>query len=156
MPLQLRLVRQNAVQTAVQARIVDFAFPDLQQIVQRRARIPTLLDGQSLPGAHRRLIASTAATRDHGTSACSPSMVRSKKQSSSRRFHSSSPKKHPPNCRVLSSRTLFSSTRATCGSSAGGATCEGKSFSCCASPCSLKTSTVLSQRDCAELFSSPR
>src|SRR5260370_28955218 len=82
-------------------------------------------------------------------------MLRWKKRSSSSRFHSSSPKKHAPTCRILSSRTLFSSTRATCGSSAGGATCEGNSFSCCASPCSLKTSTVLSQRDCAELFSSP-
>ncbi|MDQ1472828.1 MAG: hypothetical protein QOJ99_4308 [Bryobacterales bacterium] len=29
-------------------------------------------------------------------------------------------------------------------------------FHCCASPCSLNTSTVVSQRACAELFSSPR
>ena len=46
MPLQLRLVRQNAVQTAIQARIVDLAFFDLQQIVQRGGWIPALLDGQ--------------------------------------------------------------------------------------------------------------
>ena len=46
MPLHLRLVRQNAVETAVQARVVDFAFVDLQQIVKRSRGIPTLLDGQ--------------------------------------------------------------------------------------------------------------
>ena len=37
----------------------------------------------SLPGAHRRLIASNAATRDHGTSASSRSTACSKKRSSS-------------------------------------------------------------------------
>src|SRR5271166_1748459 len=46
MPLQLRLVRQNAVQAAIQARIVDLAFFDLQQIVQRGGWIPALLDSQ--------------------------------------------------------------------------------------------------------------
>src|SRR5438105_11284556 len=110
----------------------------------------------SLPGVHRRLISSSAATRDHGTSADSPSTACSKKRSSSRRFHNSSPRKQDPNCRVLSKRTLFNSTRATCASSGGGSTCEGKRFSCWVSPCSLKTSTVVSQRACAELFSSPR
>jgi len=39
-------VRQNAVQATVQTRVVDLAFFDLQQIVQRRRRIPALLDGQ--------------------------------------------------------------------------------------------------------------
>src|SRR5580700_3376577 len=65
----------------------------------------------SLPGAQRRLIASSAATRDHGTSTCSPSTACSKKRSSSSRFHNSNPRKQAPNCRVLSSRTLFNSTR---------------------------------------------
>jgi hypothetical protein len=46
MPLQLRLVRQNAVQTAVQARVVDLAIFDLQQIVERRRGIPALFDRQ--------------------------------------------------------------------------------------------------------------
>ena len=46
MPFQLRLVRQNPVQTAVQARVVDLALFDLQQIVQRGGRIPALLDSQ--------------------------------------------------------------------------------------------------------------
>lgn len=46
MPLQLRLVRQYAIQTAIQARVVDLAFFDLQQIIQRRRRIPALLDRQ--------------------------------------------------------------------------------------------------------------
>jgi len=45
-PLQFRLVRQNAVQAAIQARIVDLAFFDLQQIVQHRGRIPALFNGQ--------------------------------------------------------------------------------------------------------------
>jgi hypothetical protein len=46
MPFQLRLVRQNAVQTAVQARVVDLAVFDFQQIIQRGGRIPALLDSQ--------------------------------------------------------------------------------------------------------------
>ena len=61
MPLQLRLVRQNPVQTAVQPRVVDLAFFDLQQIIQRRRWIPALLDrqlaarrAQPVDGQHRR------------------------------------------------------------------------------------------------------
>ena len=46
MPLQLRLVGQNAIQTAIPARIVDLAFFDLQQILERRGWVPALLDGQ--------------------------------------------------------------------------------------------------------------
>ena len=46
MPLQFRLVRQDAIQTAVQTRVVDLAFFDPQQIVQRRRRIPALFNGQ--------------------------------------------------------------------------------------------------------------
>src|SRR5580704_18385289 len=46
MSFQLRLVRQNTVQTAVQARVIDLAIFDLQQIVQRGGRIPALLDSQ--------------------------------------------------------------------------------------------------------------
>ena len=44
------MLQQNAVQTAIQARIVNPAFFDLQQIVQRRGRIPALFDG-GVPGA---------------------------------------------------------------------------------------------------------
>ena len=44
MTLQLRLVRQQPVQTAVQPRVVDLGVFDPQQIVQRRGRIPALLD----------------------------------------------------------------------------------------------------------------
>jgi hypothetical protein len=46
MPFQLRLVRKNAVQAAIRSRVVDLAFFYLQQIVQRRRRIPALLDGK--------------------------------------------------------------------------------------------------------------
>jgi len=46
MPLQLRLVWQNAVQATIQACIVNFALFDFQQIVQRGGWIPALLDGQ--------------------------------------------------------------------------------------------------------------
>ena len=46
MPLQFRLVRQDAVQAAIQTRVVDLAVFDLQKIVQRGRRIPALLDGQ--------------------------------------------------------------------------------------------------------------
>ena len=46
MPLQLRLVRQNAIQTAVQARVVDLPVLDPQQIVEGGGWIPALLDGQ--------------------------------------------------------------------------------------------------------------
>ena len=109
-----------------------------------------------LPGAQSRLMASNAVMRDQGTSAGSRSICSSKKRSSSSRFHSSSPRKQEPNVRVLSTRTLFSNTRATSESSSGGATCDGNSFSCRASPCSLKTSTVFTQRACAQLFTSPR
>jgi hypothetical protein len=45
-PLQLRLVRQHAVQTAVETRVVDLAFFDPQQIVECGGWIPALLDGQ--------------------------------------------------------------------------------------------------------------
>src|SRR5436305_13891883 len=96
------------------------------------------------------------ATRDHGTSAACSSTASSKKRSNSSRFHNCRPSQQQPNCRVRSRRTLFSSTRATCGSSSGASTCDGNSFSCCLSPCSLKTSIVFSQRACAELFNSPR
>src|SRR5262249_13536882 len=110
----------------------------------------------SLPGAHSRLIASTAATRDQGTSAACSSRHSSKKRSNPRRRHSSHPNQQAPNWRMRSSRTRFTSTRATCGSSAGGSTCEGNSFNCSFSPCSLKTSTVFNQRACAEPLSSHR
>src|SRR5205814_9601489 len=46
MPLQFRLVRQDAIQTAVQTRVVDLPVLDPQQIVQRRPGIPTLFDRQ--------------------------------------------------------------------------------------------------------------
>src|ERR1700682_85074 len=36
MLFQLALVRQHAVQTAIETRVVDLAFLDFQQIVQRR------------------------------------------------------------------------------------------------------------------------
>src|SRR5271156_5462385 len=110
----------------------------------------------SLPGAHSRLIASTAATRDNLTSATSSSIAGSKKPSSPRCFHNSHPRKQLPNCRVLSSRTRLTSTRATCGSSSGTSIWEGNSFSCSASPCSLNTSTLFSHRACAEPFNSPK
>src|SRR5207245_7340881 len=58
--------------------------------------------------------------------------------------------------RVRSNRTRWTSTCATSGSSGGGATSEGNSFSWCRSPASLKTSIVFSHRPCAESFSSPR
>ena len=46
MLLQLCLVRQNPIQTAVQPRVVDLAFLDRQQIIQRRAGIPALFNPQ--------------------------------------------------------------------------------------------------------------
>ena len=46
MLLQFRLMRQDSVQAAIQTRVVDLAFFDLQKIVQRGRRIPSLLDGQ--------------------------------------------------------------------------------------------------------------
>ena len=49
-PLQLRFVRQNAVQTAVETRVVDLAIFDPQQIVERGGWIPALLDGQFAAG----------------------------------------------------------------------------------------------------------
>ena len=42
----MRLVRQHPVQTTVQPRVVDLAFFNTQQIVQRRRWIPTLRDRQ--------------------------------------------------------------------------------------------------------------
>ncbi len=45
-PLQLCLVRQNAVQAAIQTRVVDLALVDLQKIVQGGCWIPALLNGQ--------------------------------------------------------------------------------------------------------------
>src|ERR1035438_7095812 len=50
MLFQLRLVRQNTVETAVQAAVVDLAFFDLQQIIQCRRWIPALLDRQLAAG----------------------------------------------------------------------------------------------------------
>jgi hypothetical protein len=44
--LQLRLVRQNPIQTAVQARVVDLAVCDPQEVVQRRRWIPALFNRQ--------------------------------------------------------------------------------------------------------------
>jgi hypothetical protein len=46
MLLQLALVRQQAIQHAIQPRVVDLAGFDAQQIVQRRGRKPALLDCQ--------------------------------------------------------------------------------------------------------------
>src|SRR6266699_2685333 len=46
MLLQLRLVRQNPVQASVQPRVVDLAFFDTQQIIQRGGWIPALFDRQ--------------------------------------------------------------------------------------------------------------
>jgi hypothetical protein len=46
MLLQFRLVRQQAVQTAIEAGVVDLVRIDPQQIVQRRRGKPALLDGQ--------------------------------------------------------------------------------------------------------------
>jgi hypothetical protein len=46
MLFQLRLVRQDPVQTAIQTRVVDLAFFDFPQIIQRRRRLPALLDRQ--------------------------------------------------------------------------------------------------------------
>jgi len=70
MSLQFRLVRQNAIQTTIQARIVDLAFFDPQQVIQRRRRIPALFDwraglrassniredGSHVPGPHPGLV----------------------------------------------------------------------------------------------------
>ena len=67
MLFQLPLVRQNPVQTAIQSGVVDPAFFDLQQIIQRRRGVPALLHRQLAARAHNRLMASTAATRDQGT-----------------------------------------------------------------------------------------
>ena len=61
------------------------------------------------------------------------------------RFHNSGPRKHAPNWRVLSRRTLFNTTRSTCGSWAGRSTSEGKVSVAGFRPV-LKTSTVVSQR----------
>ena len=44
--LQLRLVRQTPIQATIQARVVDLAFLDPQQIVQRRRWIPALFNCQ--------------------------------------------------------------------------------------------------------------
>src|ERR1700730_14113263 len=61
MLFQFALVRQNPVQTAIQASVVDLAFFDFQQIVQRSRGIPAFLDrqlaarsAQSVDGQHRR------------------------------------------------------------------------------------------------------
>jgi hypothetical protein len=75
-------------------------------------------------------MASTAVTRDHGTSAACSSRRASKNPSNPRRLHSSRPSQQAPKWRMRSSRTLFTSTRATCGSSVGGSTCAGNSFNC--------------------------
>ena len=50
MSLQLGLVRQNPVQTAVQTRVIDLAFFDLQQIIERCCWIPPLLNRQFAAG----------------------------------------------------------------------------------------------------------
>ena len=67
-----------------------------------------------------------------------------------------SAKKQGPNCRVLSSRTFSTNTRATAGSSTGASASAGNNLSWVVSPCSLNTSMVFSQRCCAEPFNSPR
>ena len=46
MLLDLSLPWQETIQTAIQPRVVDLAFRDMQQIVQCCGRIPVLLDGQ--------------------------------------------------------------------------------------------------------------
>ena len=48
--LQPSLVRQNAIQAAIQAGVIDLAFFDSQQIIQGCPRIPTLFDGQLAAG----------------------------------------------------------------------------------------------------------
>src|SRR6266704_3060992 len=46
MLFQPALVGQDPIQAAIQARVVDLALSDLQQIIQRRRRIPAFLDRQ--------------------------------------------------------------------------------------------------------------
>src|SRR2546427_7502718 len=74
----------------------------------QRSSIPNSLDG-----AHKRLIANSAATRDQGTSAASASRRASQKRSSPSRFHSFRPRKQFPNCRTRSRRIFFTQTCAT-------------------------------------------
>jgi hypothetical protein len=91
MTLELGLVWQNPVQATVQPRVVDLAFCDAQPIVQRRGGYQRSSRVNSLPGAQRRLIVSTAATCDHGTSVPCSSTASSKKRSNCRRLHSCRP-----------------------------------------------------------------
>src|SRR5579875_2197267 len=50
MLLQFRLVRQQAVEAAVQSGVIDRTRPNAQQIIQRGGRIPVLLDPQFARG----------------------------------------------------------------------------------------------------------
>jgi len=63
MLLEWGLTRQNPVQAPVRPRVVDHAFFDTQQIIRVVEGYQRPSTAGSLPGAHRRLIASTAATR---------------------------------------------------------------------------------------------
>lgn len=50
MLFQPGLLRQNAIQTAIQACVVDLAFFDVQHIAQGRSRIPALFHRQFAAG----------------------------------------------------------------------------------------------------------
>src|SRR5260370_7674335 len=51
MLLQFGLTWQETIQAAIQPRVVDLAFRDVQQIVQRCGWIPVLFDGQFATGS---------------------------------------------------------------------------------------------------------
>ena len=46
MLLELGLKRQQTIQTTIEPRVVNLTFRDVQQIVQRRGRIPVLVHSQ--------------------------------------------------------------------------------------------------------------
>jgi len=110
----------------------------------------------SLPGAHSRLIASTAAIRDQGTSAGTSSSAVSQKRSSPKRCQRCQPSQTSPKSRGRVQRMRSRRISTTGVSAVPGAAPAGKSASCCSSPCALKMRTVFRQRASAALFSSPR